>query len=107
MGDPLTLPLTEQTALSILRDIAGDTRRLILTHHAKERMVQRKATLTDVIRVIKRGRITEGPAQAANGSWELKMEGVSAGTHLQVVVAIDFKELIIESCVAIVVTVIN
>lgn len=104
MSNVLKLPLSEPQARQILRDTASNSARLIITHHAQERMSQRNISLQDVLTVLKKGRITEGPALDPKGSWKLTIEGISAGSHVAVVAAIDYKELEESSCYTIVIT---
>jgi|AZIK01.1.fsa_nt_gi hypothetical protein len=98
------LPLKLAQAKKILEDSAQDTRKLIFTTHAEQRMAQRGITRVDVIRVLSTGSIVEGPSMSAKGSWEMRVEGLSAGSYLTVAVAIDYTILEESSCFAIVIT---
>ncbi len=98
------LPLQQAQAAKILKETAKDTSKLIFTNHAEERMNEREITRVDVIRVLCKGSIVEGPSLSAKGSWEMRVEGMSAGSSLTVAVAIDYKILEESSCVAIVIT---
>ena len=98
------LPLSIQQAAQILQQVADDTRRLIITYHADERMRERGITRTDVIRVLSTGRIVEGPGQSAKGNWEMRVEGISAGSYVTLGVAIDYTVLEEQDCVAIIIT---
>lgn len=98
------LPLQKAQAASILKDAAKDTSKLIFTTHAEERMSQRSITRVEIIRVLEQGSIVEGPSLSPKGSWEMRVEGMSAGSSLTVAVAIDYTILEESSCVAIVIT---
>ncbi|EDX0371751.1 DUF4258 domain-containing protein [Salmonella enterica] len=89
MADIIPYPLTRSKALEIIRDLARTSSRQFYTRHAKERMRERGFSTTDVLDCLQKGRISEGPFQAANGNWQFTMVWFRAGAHIQVVAALD------------------
>ncbi len=87
---PILVPLSAQMALRIIRDAAADSARVFLTHHANARMRERRITLTQVLRCLQRGRLSEGPApDTMKGGWKCTVEHYSAGEQLGVAVGIE------------------
>lgn len=86
------LELTLHTARRIITEIILDSSRVIYTTHARQRMKQRKVLTSQVRSVLKHGRISEGPARSVNGNWEMTMDGIAAGDHLSIPVALDHDE---------------
>lgn len=62
---------------------------MFYANHAKVRMVERDITMPDVMECLKKGQITEGPAQMPGGDWRFTISWFRAGSPLQVVGAID------------------
>lgn len=86
-----------------IREIAQDSKNIILTAHAKERMRQRKVTVHAVYECLRKGNVRQPPEpNAAKGSLECRMERYCHGLNLAVVVA-----LVDEQPGAIVVTVMD
>jgi len=76
----------------------GDTGRIIWTEHARERMRDRDITTSQVMRCIRHGRITEGPAPEMKGGWRMTLDVLAAGDPLRVVIVLthdDSNDLII------------
>lgn len=88
--------LSGDKAVEILREVADDSSRLIITNHAETRMKQRRITRTQILRCLRHGTITEQPSwMATKGTWELRIEYVTAGDALTVGAAIDPAALVI------------
>ena len=88
----LTMELNPATAGRLLAEIAHDSSRVLITHHAEERMTARHITRTQVGRCLKHGKFTEGPYRSAKGNWQFTIEVVSAGELLTVAGALDWQE---------------
>ncbi|WP_416423399.1 DUF4258 domain-containing protein [Pseudomonas sp. App30] len=88
----LPYPLPKQTALSLIRQIAVNSGRVLYTAHARQRMTEREITLPDVMECLAKGQITEGPAYMPKGDWRFTLSWFRAGSPLQVVGAIDIDE---------------
>ena len=87
---PILVPLSGQMALKIIRDAAVDSSRVFLTHHASARMRERRITLTQVLRCLRMGRISEGPApDTMKGGWKCTVEHYTAGEQIGVAVGIE------------------
>lgn len=89
MADPIPLRMNDATALKLLRDIASDSSRVIFTHHALQRMQQRKVSTTQVLACLQRGIVAEPVALDLHGNWKLTVTHRAAGAELDVAVAID------------------
>jgi hypothetical protein len=59
--------------------------------HAKERMVQRDISRTQIFRVLQSlsSVMTKAPCQGMAGGWKCEVEGFSAGVHITVILAIE------------------
>lgn len=86
----ILLNLSIPSALRILREVAADSSRVFFTHHAKQRMRERKISRSQVDRCLAKGSITEGPARDAKGNWKITLEIFTAGESVSVAVAIDY-----------------
>lgn len=63
---------------------------MFLTEHARKRMSQRHITLTQVLRTLRLGRLSEGPTpDVLKGGWKCTVEHYSAGDSVGVAVAIE------------------
>jgi hypothetical protein len=89
MADPVPIRMNDATALRLLREIAQDSARVILTGHARLRMRQRKVTVPQIIACLQRGIVAEPVALDAHGYWKLTVSHRVAGKDLNVAVAID------------------
>lgn len=65
--------------------------RYVETTHAKERMAERSITTLRVRRVLRSGRIEEGPAPGDRGGWKCTFVGTADDT-VAVVVAFEFDD---------------
>jgi len=81
--------ITPDRARKLIKEIAEDSSRVIFTAHAEKRMRQRKISRIQVMRCLTHGRVIEGPAPSIKGNWEMKMEVMSAGEIVTVVVALE------------------
>ncbi len=81
--------LTKQQATKLIREIALDSRNVIITTHAKVRMVERKISRQMVFECLRHGRIDRQPEpNVMKGSLECLMEHHVAGETIGVVAAI-------------------
>lgn len=82
--------LTGTRALQIIREAAKDSAYVFVTVHAQKRMSQRKITMAQLLRCLRQGRITEGPARDhIKGGWKCTVEHYTAGESLGASVAIE------------------
>lgn len=81
--------MNDATALKVLREIAQDSARVIFTHHARQRMRQRKVSPAQVLACLQRGIASEPVALDLHGNWKLTVTHRIAGKDLDVAVAID------------------
>jgi len=86
------MELSVPKAKKVLLEITEDSSRVFFRPHAEKRMKQRNITRPQVIRCLRSGAITEGPARGIEGNWEMRMEVLSAGDPITVVAALDNDE---------------
>lgn len=80
---------TSDQALQVFEDLRQDDARVLPVPHAFERMDERDVTFTQVLRILRRGRLTQGPDLTNERLWRMKYQGDSAGQEIGVVVDID------------------
>lgn len=80
--------LSRARAKEILKELAEDSSNVHFGRHALDRMEEREIDTVQVLRIIERGSIIEGPTKDIRGDWECKLHGLSAGQRLTVCVAI-------------------
>lgn len=80
--------LTAQAAQAVLREVAADTGRIILTTHAKRRMRERDIIFAQIRDCLRNGVVIEGPALNIHGNWQVTLYRLSAGQRINVVAAI-------------------
>jgi hypothetical protein len=83
--------LPDSLALKIIREVASsEDGRLIITFHAKKRMLEREINIKQITAVMKsrHTRWVERPCQVPSGDWECKIHGASAGKVIELVLAI-------------------
>lgn len=81
------LDLKPARAKKLIAEIIPDSGRVFFTHHAQQRMKERKINSSQVFCCLKHGNIVEGPYQDVKGFWNLAIETVSAGDIIKVVIA--------------------
>jgi len=94
MGLPanvLVMNLSPDMARKMVKEIAADSSRVMLTTHAKQRMRLRKISMTQVLCCLTNGHVVEGPARDASGNWKFNMTVISAGEVITTTVALDNK----------------
>lgn len=89
MVQPVPLRMNDATALKVLREIARDSANVVFTHHARQRMRQRKITPAQVLACLQRGIVSEPVTLDVYGNWKLTVSQRVSGKNLDVAVAID------------------
>ena len=73
-GKQRVVPLmTRSRAQARVRELAQDSSNVILGKHAKDRMLEREITNTDVLRVLRTGTVDEGPSLTEHNELKVKM----------------------------------
>lgn len=85
----LLLNLSAPKAKEILCEVAADSSRVFFTVHAERQMRVRGISRTQVLRCLRHGHITEGPARDVHRKWTFTIEVFSAGEALVVAAALD------------------
>lgn len=89
MSKPRT-ELSQQQLEALIRAEAQNTSNVFFTHHVQKQMRARKITKACVLDALREGRIKRIPEPNLNfGSVECRMERVSAGHRLGVIVAVS------------------
>ena len=104
MGAVKPIQLSDASFIKKLRTIAKDSNRVVLTSHAKQRMIQRRINLRQVIECLRKGRISEPAHLTIQGDWKATVVHQYAGDVVKVAVAIEKQE---DGDLAVVVTVMD
>lgn len=95
--------MTEKQIRAYIASAISD--RLYPSDHAKQRMQEREISMRQVITVLQKGTLVDGPKHNdEKGSWEVKIRSWAAGFNISVVVAIYVNE---DEVPVVVITVIN
>ena len=100
----MPLRMTDATMKRRIAKLAQDSAKVIVTHHAKKRMRQRRVLLTQVLEVLLRGAVIEPAHQNIHGNWQCTLVKVVAGDRIRVAAALAVDE---EGEAVIVITVMN
>lgn len=80
---------TSDHVVQVFQDLASDGDRVFPVPHAYQRMELREVTFSQVLRILRRGNLVEGPTLTDERLWRLRYRGDSAGQDISVVVDID------------------
>jgi hypothetical protein len=78
-----------QAFLARVRALAGSSENVVFTNHARKRMRQRGITDLQVLEVLRRGSVAEGPAPDIYGNWKATLRKLVAGQDVNVAVALS------------------
>jgi hypothetical protein len=81
--------LNDANALKLLREIAGDSGRVVILQHAKARMRERGITLPQVLEVLRKGSLAEPASLDIHGNWKVTVRCKTCGEDVTVAGAID------------------
>ena len=87
-------PSPEDIARHIHR-LAEESSNVVFTHHARERMSERRITSRHIMACLRKGRVIEGPYKSINGDWRCTMISAVSGIDVTVALAINFEENLI------------
>ena len=77
-----------------VHQLAKESENVYLDHpHAKERMLERNISIQQVFDVLRNGKGVDGPTLDKYECWRIKLERLSAGRRVQVVVVVAEKHL--------------
>ena len=85
---PLPFRLSGPMALRLIREIAQDSSRVVITLHARKRMLQRRISRPQVLECLLKGQLAEGPALDIHGNWTCTLRWRHAGDYVRVAAAI-------------------
>ena len=72
-----------------LRELAATSGNIFIVRHARQRMVERGYTDEDVVRVLSKGMIDEGPFLNGRGNWQATIYRMHAGQEIRVAAALE------------------
>ncbi|GMR08115.1 MAG: hypothetical protein BMS9Abin26_1120 [Gammaproteobacteria bacterium] len=85
--------LLKSRAKQLIRGAAENTDRIGWSDHALKRMRQRRVSPSQVLKVLRQGKMIGNPSLDKNtGHWKCKLERYTAGDCLNVIVAIERNE---------------
>ena len=85
--------LSREAALQKVRELASESRNIVLIPHARLRGAQRMINRLMVERCLQKGTITEGPYRALRtGYWRMTFSRRAAGEEMTCVVEIDWPD---------------
>lgn len=91
-GLPRTL--TREQCLDYVREIVAEGGRITFRNHAFERMEERDISNAQVMQVLRRGDIIDGPTWSTRYSnWEFMMQADAAGEVVNVKAALEVEQL--------------
>jgi hypothetical protein len=70
MPDPIPLRLRADQAERIIQSVAQDSANVDVTLHARERMVERDISRTDLDRILRTGHVIEEPFRNEHKEWQ-------------------------------------
>ncbi len=81
--------LDEKSCLDLVRELHAQGGRVTASQHAYDRMDEREITMKQVLRVLERGELVEGPAWCDDhDNWKFAMRADTAGQLVKVVATI-------------------
>ena len=80
---------TSAEASQHLLDLLPQADRILPTQHAYQRMDEREVTFTQVLAVLRRGRLVHGPEIGEEGCWRFKYRADCGAQDVAVVVDLD------------------
>ncbi|MCE9522327.1 MAG: DUF4258 domain-containing protein [Alphaproteobacteria bacterium] len=83
--------LSAAEARKVIREIASDDARLLISTHARERMERRSVSIDDVLKVVRTGLIVEGPYLGVKGDWRVELQRSLSEDVVSVAVAIKWR----------------
>lgn len=92
MSNLRTFRLNDATALKLVREIAKDSGKVIVTKHAIARMRQRRITLLQVLDVLRKGTLSEPASLDIHGNWKVTVQCKTCGENVTVAGAIDMAQ---------------
>ncbi|MBS3896759.1 DUF4258 domain-containing protein [Silanimonas sp.] len=84
------MDLSPAAAARIIRRLAVDDASVFFTRHAERRMFERHVSVPEVLSVLRRGRIVEGPARGARWHWRCSLAHALRERELTVAVALGW-----------------
>ena len=72
-----------------IAEVAGDSSKVFPSPHAKRRMKQRGILRTQLLSVLRAGRVIESAHMNIYGNWQCTLEGIVAGDRIKAAVALE------------------
>lgn len=87
MTDPIPFPMAPDTVLRLVRELAADTARINFQQALEK--AQGPVNLQHILRVLRDGRVSQGPFVDPHGNTCCELTRVVAGKQVWVVIAIE------------------
>lgn len=100
-----TLKLSDPAFLRRVHGIVVDSSRMVITAHAKSRMIARRVSDAQVLQCLRKGHIVEPAHVSIDGDWKATVEHRWAGDMVKV--AVEIQKIDEDGDYAVVVTVMN
>lgn len=84
--------LSTPAATLMVQQLAGESGRIVILDHCRERMEKRRITRRQVEQCLQKGTISEGPFMNRYGNWQVNTYRHAAGEELTCTVAIEWAE---------------
>lgn len=83
--------LSKPDAARVIADLARNADNVVAVGHGRQRMRERKISITQAVRVVRAGYIDGEPWLDEHGNWRVNMRGWSAGEEITVGLAIEWR----------------
>jgi hypothetical protein len=91
-SEPIPFRLNDQNLRRLISETANDSGRVFYTPHAKQRMRERKITLTQVLDCLRSGTVSEPAHTNLQGNWQCTLTRRNAGDLVRVAAALERTE---------------
>lgn len=95
MAEPIEFKMSPARARQMIHELAADSDRIVIIHHAETRGRQRLITRRQMELCVQKGVIIEGPFLNDHGNWQVTVQRRAAGEEVTCVVAIDWPSQLI------------
>lgn len=76
-------------ALKRIRELAHDSRNVVFTGHARQKMVQRGITSAQVLETLRKGTVEESAHLNTHRNWQVRLRHRCAGDEVTVAAALE------------------
>ena len=91
MATVVPMRLGRADAQRMIRALAADADRVVVTRHAELRMNQRRVAFRVVVAALRLGAVIDDPSRDVRGNWTCRVRRFAAGEELTLAVAIEWE----------------